>query len=39
MDESIEILRKSVEEAKIGEKDRLQSLQRLRRFVPQTTNA
>ncbi len=39
MDESIEILRKSVEEAKIGEKDRLQSLQRLRQFVPQTANA
>ncbi len=34
MDESIEILRKSVEEAKIGEKDKLRSLAQLRRFVP-----
>jgi uncharacterized protein len=35
MDESIQILRKSVEEAKIGDKEKLQSLQRLRRFVPE----
>jgi len=39
MDESIEILRKTVEEAKIGEKDKLQSLQRLRHFVPQTNKS
>jgi hypothetical protein len=39
MDESIGILRKSVEEARIGEKDRLRSLQRLRRFVPSDVNS
>ncbi len=35
MDESIQILKQSVEEAKIGEKEKLQSLQRLRRLVPE----
>ncbi|MCL5876396.1 MAG: DUF763 domain-containing protein [Candidatus Bathyarchaeota archaeon] len=39
MDESIEILKKSVEEAKIGEKDKLRSLQNLRRFVPESANS
>jgi hypothetical protein len=39
MDESIEILKKSVEAAKIGEKDKLRSLQRLRRFVPENANS
>jgi uncharacterized protein len=39
MDESIEILRQTVEEAKIGEKEKLESLQRLRRFVPADTNS
>ena len=39
MDESIQILRQSVQEAKIGEKEKLQSLQRLRRFVPENTNS
>lgn len=39
MDESIEILRQSVQEAKIGDKEKLQSLQRLRRFVPADTNS
>lgn len=39
MDESIDILKKSVEEAKIGESDKLRSLQRLRQFVPQNTNS
>ena len=39
MDESIEILRQSVEEAKIGEKEKLQSLQRLRRYVPVDANS
>jgi uncharacterized protein len=39
MDESIQILRQSVEAAKIGEKEKLQSLQRLRRFVPQNANS
>lgn len=35
MDESIQILKASIEEAKIGDREKLQSLQRLRRFVPQ----
>ncbi len=39
MDESIEILKKSVQEAKIGEKDKLHSLQRLRQFVPANANS
>ncbi len=39
MDESIEILKQSVQEAKIGEKEKLQSLQRLRRYVPQDANS
>lgn len=39
MDESIEILKKSVREAKIGEKDKLRSLQRLRHFVPANANS
>ena len=39
MDESIEILRQTVEEAKIGEKEKLESLKRLRRFVPTITNS
>ncbi|MDR0372072.1 MAG: DUF763 domain-containing protein [Nitrososphaerota archaeon] len=39
MDESIEILKKAVEEAKIGEKYKLRSLQNLRRFTPQNTNS
>ncbi len=34
MDESIQILRQSVEEAKIGDKEKLQALQRLRQYVP-----
>jgi hypothetical protein len=39
MDESIEILRQSVQEAKIGEREKLQSLQNLRRFVPVNANS
>ena len=39
MDESIEILRQSVQEAKIGDKEKLRSLQRLRRFVPVDANS
>ena len=39
MDESIQILKQSVEEAKIGEKEKLHSLQNLRRFVPQDINS
>jgi uncharacterized protein len=35
MDESINILRQSVQQAKIGDKEKLRSLQRLRRFVPE----
>jgi hypothetical protein len=37
--ESIEILRQSVQEAKIGEKEKLQSLQRLRCYVPANENS
>ena len=39
MDESIQILKQSVQEAKIGEKEKLRSLQRLRRFVPENANS
>ena len=39
MDESIQILKSSVEEAKIGEKDKLLSLQRLRQFIPENNNS
>ncbi len=35
MDDSIQILRQSVQEAKIGDKEKLRSLQRLREFVPE----
>jgi uncharacterized protein len=34
MDESIQILRDSIQAAKIGDKDKVRSLQSLRRFVP-----
>jgi uncharacterized protein len=34
MDESIQILKESVQAAKIGEKEKLHSLQRLRRYIP-----
>ena len=39
MDESIQILKQSVQEAKIWEKEKLHSLERLRRFVPQNANS
>ena len=39
MDESIQILKQSVQEAKIGEKEKLRSLQRLRRLVPENANS
>ena len=39
MEDSIEILKKSVESAKMGEKDKLRSLQRLRQFVPSSINS
>jgi hypothetical protein len=35
MDESIQVLRQAVQAAKVGEKEKLRSLQRLRRFVPE----
>lgn len=38
MDDSIEILRQAIQESRIGDKDKLQSLQRLRRYVPQDLN-
>jgi hypothetical protein len=39
MDESIQILKQSVQEAKIGDKEKLHSLQRLRKFVPENSNS
>jgi hypothetical protein len=36
MDESIHLLQRAVQEAKIGDKEKTRSLQRLRRFVPAT---
>ena len=39
MDESIQILKKSVQEAKIDDKEKLRSLERLRRFVPENRNS
>ncbi|MCW4044345.1 MAG: DUF763 domain-containing protein [Candidatus Bathyarchaeota archaeon] len=38
MDESIQLLRETVQAAKIGDKEKLRSLQRLRRFVPENAN-
>jgi len=37
MDESIQILKHAIQEAKIGNKEKILSLQRLRRFVPEST--
>jgi hypothetical protein len=39
MDESVQVLRRAVEAAKLGEKEKLRSLRRLRRFVPESTNS
>ena len=39
MDESIQILKQSVQEAKIGNKEKLRSLERLRRFVPENADS
>jgi hypothetical protein len=39
MDESIRILKQSVQQAKIAEKEKLRSLERLRRFVPRDANS
>jgi len=38
MDESIKILERAVEEAKIGDKEKIRSLQRLRIFISQSAN-
>ena len=38
MDESIHLLKQTVQSAKIGDKEKTQSLQRLRRFVPENAN-
>jgi hypothetical protein len=37
MDESIQVLKQTVQAAKIGDKEKTRSLQRLRRFVPENT--
>jgi hypothetical protein len=39
MDESIQLLKQSVQATKIGDKEKKLSLQRLRRFVPDNTNS
>ena len=39
MDESIQVLRNAVEAAKVSKKEKLRSLQRLRRFVPEDANS
>lgn len=39
MDESIQILRDSVQNAKIGDKEKLQALQKLRQYVPENANS
>jgi hypothetical protein len=39
MDESIQILKQSVQEAKIGEKEKLHSLKILKRLVPENANS
>jgi uncharacterized protein len=38
MDESVQVLRRAVEAAKLGEKEKLRSLRRLRRFVTEGIN-
>jgi len=35
MDESIRILRDAIEQARIGDRERLRSLKRLRRLIPE----
>ncbi|MDH5459823.1 MAG: DUF763 domain-containing protein [Candidatus Bathyarchaeota archaeon] len=37
MDESIQILKRAIQKAKMGNKEKMRSLQRLRRFVPSNT--
>jgi hypothetical protein len=34
MDESIQMLRQAIQEAKVGDKEKTSSLERLRQFVP-----
>jgi hypothetical protein len=34
MDESIQMLKQAIEDAKIGNKEKISSMQRLRKFVP-----
>lgn len=36
MDESIQILKRAIEEAKIGNEEKLQSLQRMRQYIPES---
>jgi hypothetical protein len=38
MDESIQVLKQAIDEARIGDKERMQSLQRLNQFVPRSNN-
>jgi hypothetical protein len=38
MDEAVQVLRRAVEATKLGEKEKLRSLRRLRRFVPSCIN-
>lgn len=39
MDESLDVLKKAVEEARVGDAKKLRGLANLRRFVPQTANS
>jgi hypothetical protein len=39
MDESIQVLQQAVQAAKIDDKEKTRSLQRLRRFVPENANS
>jgi hypothetical protein len=39
MDKSIQMLRQSVQAARVGDREKLRSLERLRRFVPENTNS
>ena len=39
MDESIQILRQAVQNAKIGDREKMRSLQKLRRFVPENMSS
>jgi hypothetical protein len=39
MDESIQVLRRAVEAARVGDREKTRSLRRLRRFVPENANS